>query len=277
MPDEKNPAAAKPRPVVITNQIEPQAGNTAAAGDFAPERVDLPSAPAGKALYPASPAAFGFVNVRPITTVEEEILATPRFWAQGVAIDMVLSKCILTKGINTLDLVSGDRSHILFYLRTISYGPKYTFRVVMKDGVEQEVETDVSKLKVRQASPELVEPFTFQVGGVTYQGRLSRGHDEAAIIQSRLRVQRDNPKGGAEPAPRETLKRLLVSVNGSTDAGDIERHINGLIAGNAQKVRRELAKGAPGLDMEVDVTNDRTGELEKVQVSITESFFRSDD
>jgi hypothetical protein len=88
---------------------------------------------------------------------------------------------------------------------------------------------------------------------------------------------RDDPKRGAEPAPRETLRRLLVTVDGSSDPDVIAKHINGLVAGKAQQLRRALGKPAPGLDMEIDVTNDRTGELEKVTVSVTESFFRAEE
>jgi hypothetical protein len=168
-----------------------------------------------------------------------------------------------------MDLLSGDRSHLLFYLRTISFGPKYSFRVTMRDGVDQTVETDVSKLKVRRASVDLAEPFVIQADGHTYEGRLSRGSDEQAIIQARLRTMRDDPKRGAEPAPRETLRRLLVTVDGSSDPDVIAKHINGLVAGKAQQLRRALGKPAPGLDMEIDVTNDRTGE--------PESFFRAEE
>lgn len=278
MPTENDQPLKLP-PKIVTN-VQPGAPvappqTTIMDGDWTAERVDLPSAKAGKAIYPNSPAQHGFVMVRPITTQEEEILATERFWRQGIALDMVLGRCILTKGINTLDLLSGDRTHLLMYLRTISFGPKYSFDTVLKGGVSQTIETDVSKLKIKTIDENFQEPATLQVDGTTYEFRLSRGSDEQAVIQARLRVLRKDPKSGAEPSPRETLKRALVSVNGDSTPEVVAHHVDVMISGKAQRIRREIAAVTPGPVLELEVTNEQTGLLEQVNFQMTEGFFRS--
>src|SRR5690606_17492699 len=55
------------------------------------------------------------VHIRPMTGEEEQILATPRFVKKGKAIDMIFDRCIREK-INTEDLLSVDRTHLLIYL-----------------------------------------------------------------------------------------------------------------------------------------------------------------
>jgi hypothetical protein len=213
--------------------------------------------------------------VRPITTREEEILVTERYAKQGTTIDMILSRCILTKGINTLDLISGDRLHILFYLRAISYGPEYTFRAKMRDGSEQDIKTDVSKLTIVTLPETFVEPWVVQVDGATYELRLSRGKDEQEITQERMRLKKKNPNA-PDPGSTLSLKRQIVSINGEQDPATIDRIVSTMVAKNAQRLRAEIAKINPGPKMKLSVTNENTGEEEEIVLAITETFFRAD-
>ena len=279
MPTDTSEPAPRPVPkkIVIGNApdlVAPSEGS-AESTDYVAERVDLPSAPAGKAIYPNSPAQLGFVKVRAITTQEEEILATERFWRQGTAIDMVLSRCIVTKGVNTMDLLSGDRTHLLMFLRSISFGPEYSFDATLKGGHVQTIKTDVSKLQIRSLPADFVEPYTVQVNGVTYECRLSRGADEMALIQARMQALRKDPKGAAEPSPTLSLRRAIVSVNGNTDADAIAKHVKFLVSGRAQELRRKIAEVSPGPMLNLEVVNEATGSAEEVNFQMTEGFFRS--
>lgn len=289
MPTENEKPAQIPPPRrggVITNDPalvemnlpgtgKPQAGTTGEAAEFTGERVDLPSR--GLVYDKSNPASQGWVLVRPITTKEEEILITERFHKQGIAIDMILSRCIMTRGINTLDLISGDRLHLLFYLRAISYGPEYTFKTRMRGGDngshEQEITTDVSKLTIDTLPEGFVEPYSIQVGGVTYEIRLSRGKDEQEGVMQRLREKKKNPNA-PDSSPTAALKRQIVSVNGDTSPEVISKHINMMIAKNAHALRNEIVKINPGPKLRITVMNDETQEEEEVTVQITESFFR---
>lgn len=287
MPSETDPKVAAPAPArrVISNDPSltnmklpggPDVGTTSlGTEDFAGERVDLPSR---GVLYPkTNPAAAGFVMVRPMTTKEEEILITERFHRQGTAIDMILSRCILTPKINTLDLLSGDRLFILFYLRAISYGPEYSFKVRMKGGDggshEQEVKTDVSKLDVITLPEGFVDPWVYQYNGTTYELRLSRGKDEQEGVIERMRQKKRNPNG-ADSSPTDALKRQIVSVNGDSDPAVISNHVDRMIAKHAYSLRQEIAAKIPGPKLKILVMNTETEEEEEITIGITESFFR---
>ena len=288
MPQETDPSAAAPVPAkstrVITN--DPRladmslpgsqpiiGGNTGEAGTVPGERVALPSR--GLCYPEGHPARAGFVMVRPITTREEEILVTERYAKQGTTIDMILSRCILTKGINTLDLISGDRIHILFYLRAISYGPEYTFRAKLRDGSEQDIKTDVSKLTIVTLPDNFTEPWVAQVDGTTYELRLSRGKDEQEITQERMRLKKKNPNA-PDPGSTLNLKRQIVSFNGEQDPEAITQFVGNMIARTAQRLRAEIAKVNPGPKMKLTVVNESTGEEEEIALAITETFFRAD-
>lgn len=277
--------AAKPKPRIMSN--DPALAGTPAAApvpragfgttgqghpNFTGEPVQLPSR---GLVYPENhPCRSGIIHVRPITTKEEEILATERLQRQGIALDMIMQRCIVTPGIDTMDLVSGDRLMILFYLRAISYGPKYTFEVRMKSGDNQMVTTDVGKLKIRSLEDDFVEPYRVTIDNTVYEMILSRGRHEQDTIRARFRSRQN--KNGVEVTPTQTLKNVIISVNGDEDKKTVSDHIDNMVARTAHRLRKAIADINPGPILEEEVINDATGELEKVSVTITETFFRPD-
>lgn len=239
---------------------------------FTGEPVELPSK---GLLYPENhPCRSGVIYVRPITTKEEEILATERLQRQGIALDMVLQRCIMTPGIDTMDLLSGDRLMILFYLRAISYGPNYRFETRMKDGSTQMVETNVAKLKIRELPDGFEEPYAVNIDGTVYELIMSRGRHEQETIRARLRSKKG--PNAVEVAPTQTLKNLIIAINGDEDKQVIAQAIDTMIAARAHRLRKAIADVQPGPMLEEEVINASTGELETITIQITESFFRPD-
>lgn len=273
-----SPSMAKAMGVQNAAQVS-MLGNTGAdaATMHGAERVDLCTR-GNHFLYPEGhPCREGFLMVRPMTTKEEEILITERLQRQGIAIDMVLSRCIVTPNVNTLDLVSGDRMQILFYLRAISYGPEYEFEAFMKrTKTRQKIQTNVAELKIDLIPDGFEEPIIIQIGGVTYQMRLGRGHDERAIVQARLREKKTAGARATEIGGTESLKNLIINVNGIDDREEISRHVETMGVRTAMELRKALAKVTPGPYMKLDVVNEEDGELETISLQLTETFFRPD-
>jgi hypothetical protein len=191
----------------------------------------------------------------------------------NLAYEVMLAYDLNLLRINTLDLLSGDRLHILFYLRAISYGPEYSFRTRMRDGSEQEVKTDVSKLTIVSLPDGFTEPWVAQIEGTTYELRLSRGKDEQEAIIEQMRNKKKSPNA-PNSAPTDALRRQIVSINGDTDRDNIIKYVGRMIAKTAHALRAEIVKNAPGPQLKIDVINQETGDPEEISVSITESFFR---
>lgn len=270
---ENVPGPKPPAPEIISNL--PGQSGPVSTSDEAGEPVDLPSG--GKLYPPDNPASKGTVYVRGMTTAEEEILVTERLQRQGIAIDMILSRCIVTKGINTLDLLSGDRTHLLYYLRAISYGPDYKFTAVMSGGHQQEIEANVGELEIKQLPKNFQEPFPFQYKGTTYELRLSRGHDEQAVIQARLQNDAKLKARATEIGGTESLKNLIVSIDGNTDKKFIAEQAKKLPVRTAHAIRQELIRVSPGPVLRKAVVHEKTGASEEVTIAVTESFFRPTD
>ena len=94
---------------------------------FPTEVIDLPSL--GKVYSKDSPLADGKVELKYMTTKEEDILMSENLIKKGIVIDKVLDSLIVTQGVSSDDLILGDKNAVLIAARILAYGPEYTCQV----------------------------------------------------------------------------------------------------------------------------------------------------
>ena len=86
---------------------------------FPAEEVTLPSK---GLLYPEeSPLRSGIIEMKYMTTKEEDILTNANFIQNGTVIDKLLQSLIVTK-FDYNDLLIGDKNAILVAARILGYG-----------------------------------------------------------------------------------------------------------------------------------------------------------
>ena len=90
---------------------------------FPSEVIDLPSK--GKAYVEESPLSSGKVEVKYMTAREEDILTSANLIKKGVVIDTLLNSLILTEGVDSDDLILGDKNAVMVAARILAYGPEY--------------------------------------------------------------------------------------------------------------------------------------------------------
>jgi hypothetical protein len=127
-----------------------------------PEKILLPS---GGKLYRGvteDPDVLnGFIYMYPMTVKEEEILSTSRFLKSGAATRMVIDNCIASD-IEAKDILLFDSNYLLFYLRSISYGDDYKFKLKCSNqSCEQEFDhtVEISKLTFEELPDDVEEPI----------------------------------------------------------------------------------------------------------------------
>ena len=91
---------------------------------FPTEVIDLPSE--GKVYSKKSPLSSGQLELKYMTTREEDILMSENLIKKGVVIDKLLDSLIVTKGVKQEDLILGDKNAVLVASRILAYGPEYT-------------------------------------------------------------------------------------------------------------------------------------------------------
>ena len=120
---------------------------------FPTEVIDLPSL--GK-IYPKdSPLAEGKIELKYMTTKEEDILMSENLIKKGVVIDTLLDSLIVTKGITQQDLVLGDKNAVLVAARILAYGPEYTCEIANPNNPDQTIKHtfDLTKCCLLYTSP----------------------------------------------------------------------------------------------------------------------------
>ena len=105
---------------------------------FPTEVIDLPSG--GKVYGKESPLAEGKIELKYMTTREEDILMSENLIKKGVVIDKLLDSLIVTKGVTQEHLILGDKNAVLVACRILAYGPEYTCEVTNPKNLEQKVE-----------------------------------------------------------------------------------------------------------------------------------------
>ena len=109
-----------------------------AESKFPTELIDLPSQ--GKVYPKDSPLSEGKLELKYMTTKEEDILMSENLINIGVVIDRLLDSLIVSKGVKQEDLLLGDKNAVLVAARILAYGPEYTAEVSNPNNLSQKVE-----------------------------------------------------------------------------------------------------------------------------------------
>ena len=92
------------------------------------ELVELPSK--GK-YYPPNHPLYNkdTVEIRLMTAKDEDVLTSQSLLKKGVALDRFIDGIIKVKGVNSANLLVGDKNAILIAARISGYGPEYNAKV----------------------------------------------------------------------------------------------------------------------------------------------------
>lgn len=91
--------------------------------------IPLPSK--GKCYPVGSPLRCGRIPVAYLTASDENLIASPNMYRDGLLIDTIIKRKVLDKNIDTDELVRGDKDAIVLWLRATAYGND--FPIVVKN------------------------------------------------------------------------------------------------------------------------------------------------
>lgn len=245
----------------------------------------------------------GVVEVRPMGLAAEKILATQRLAQSGKSLDYLFKKCVkFPNNFDPVNLLAGDRTFLLYYIRGITHGNDYEFTVTCTNDACRKTsikEYDLNSLagSIKTYNPELGnEPFkvvlpylTERVGKPFWvEVRLMRGYDMLDILQahkkssphrkeidSRLTAD-DLPQDQLDRTIERNIDMLIHSVMGNTDRHKITQFIKSdkMHSSDTATIREFINDNSPGIDTSVTVTCDHCGNEMKMELPITEGFFR---
>ena len=216
------------------------------------------------------------VSVEYMTSRDEDILTTPSLIENGTVLDVLLRRKIKTPGVDINELLVGDRSAIILFLRSSSYGPMYKVQVPdPRTNVLFKTDVDLTQLKYKKVTeePDSNGYFTVKLPmrkkTVTFK-LLSSGEDATILKQAEAYQE----ASGQEYSDYSTLKLKshIVSIGDKSDRGYIGKFVDAMPALDALTIRRKILDVSPDVDMEYEFKT-KDGYKFKAQLSIGIDFF----
>jgi len=218
------------------------------------------------------------VEIRAMTTRDEEILTSPALAKQGKSITELLKSCLTNKTINPEEMLSGDRNAILVFLRALSYGTDYEAEVECEScKTKQNFEFNINNIPIKSLEVEPVVPGENKFKVFLPQSKKEvvvkflTGKDETEIAFSLEKLS----KLGSEAPPTLTLrlKSAIVSVDGKTDKVFIDKFVRNMPARDARVIRKFLNENEPSLELKSPFVCRNCGEAKEVDIPLTAEFF----
>ena len=193
------------------------------------------------------------VEVEYMTSRDEDLLTTPSLIENGTVIDILLKRKIKTKGIKPEELLTGDRSAIILFLRTSSYGSDYTVQVPdPRTGVSFKSKVDLLKLKYKEVNelPDVNGYFTVELPmrkKIATIRLLTSGEDNFLFKKAELLKEEYNQEFNEYSTLK--LKAHIVAINDKTDRSYIDKFVDAMPALDAFTIRKKIMDVSPDVDL----------------------------
>ena len=239
---------------------------------FPTEVIDIPSG--GKVYGKDSPLAEGKLEIKYMTTKEEDILMSENLIKKGVVIDKLLDSLIVTKGVKQEHLVLGDKNAVLVACRILAYGPEYTCEVTNPKNPDQRVEHtfDLSQCPFKTISEDIDYSdnsfdFITPIAKTKLKFKLLTGVEEKQIEKD---IEQTKKFGyNAEISTR--LRYTITEVDGDNKPETITAFSQNMLARDSVALRNYIQDISPDIDLTSEI--EIGGEPVSVSIPLTVGFF----
>jgi hypothetical protein len=229
---------------MVENELSP---------DFIPEEYrtpyDIIELPSQGILYKNNKKS---VKVEYLTAMDETILTSPNISNGGKIIDILIKRKVKDLGFDPSDLLIGDRTALMIFLRVTAFGEDYTQLVFnSKSGEFEEGIINLSSLKQKKLTirPDENGEFEFLLPKsnkkVTFS--LLTGKDEE-IIDIREKEDLKRNADGVSNKLIFTLEQQIKSIDGERDKIKISNTLKKIPIIDSRALRKYIEEVTPGLD-----------------------------
>lgn len=207
-----------------------------------------------------------------LTAMDENILLADN--RNNDIISTLLRNKIYEPDFHPDELFDCDIEAILIFLRNTAFGSEY--KLILRDPKtlqEFEVSTQLDELNIKKP---LHEPdgdglFTFilPVGGQTVRCKMLNGYDQKEL----KKFEDAYPNGVVAPVQTKRLEMQIMSIDNTSDKGDIAKYIQQMPIADSKFIRNSLKDSEPRLDLE-RVFTAPSGEKVSARVTFGAEFFR---
>ena len=239
---------------------------------FPTEVIDLPS---GGKVYPKdSPLAEGKIELKYMTTREEDILMSENLIKKGVVIDKLLDSLIVTEGVTQETLILGDKNAVLVASRILAYGPEYTCEVQHPNDPDQQVEHtfDLTTCPFK----ETVKDVDYSNNSFEYETPVSKTKIKFKLLTGKEEklIDKDlkqSKKYGYNTEITTRLRYTIIEVEGDSKSETITAFSQNMLARDSMALRNYIQEISPDIDLTSEI--EIGGETVSVSIPLTVEFF----
>tara|TARA_R100000995_G_scaffold65167_1_gene34232 strand:+ start:8036 stop:8875 length:840 start_codon:yes stop_codon:yes gene_type:complete len=216
------------------------------------------------------------IEIKHMTTKEEDILTNQSFIKNGTVIDRLLQSVIVTPGVKVRDMIVGDKDALTIACRKHGYGADYeTSFNCPSCGTKQEYTFDLEDIDNKDFMSQ-VEEFDASVD-----------YDKKVInfiiprTQTKLQLalifdtQEDKKKSKKSKlgAITSLYRKIIRSVNGNSDPIYIRSYIDSMTAVDSRYLRAAYSRMTPGIDFSCHFECSHCDHEGVVEVPLNAEFF----
>ena len=193
------------------------------------------------------------VEVYFMTTKEEDILVNAAYNREGVVFDKLIESILVSKSINPVSLLSGDRNALLINARKNAYGPDYVIQVPCQqcftmNKINLDL-NDIGEKKTDYSNVEVTSSGTFLLklpkSGVVIEIKLLTGQDEKEMeAQAQQRTKHNLPEEGVTGR----YSKMIASINGNADPIVIKQFVSNMPIIDSRIFRKAYLDLMPDID-----------------------------
>jgi len=217
------------------------------------------------------------IEIRYMTAKDTDILTSKSLLKKGVAVDRMLQNIIVDKDIKVDELFVGDKNCLMVAARISGFGPEYETKITCPQCTTTSKMTfDLSELQAQDNAEnyEISADGTFEVllptTKIVAECRLLQGFDEKTLFKKSENRKKHNLP---EEALTSEYKLFIVSLNGVTDRGLVEKFIDAMPALDSSYLRKVYGRVAPNLDMKQDFICSACDTETAVDIPFSTEFF----
>lgn len=253
----------------MTEQVEKQV--------YPGNLINLPSK--GLLYEPDNPLSKGVVEMKFMTAKEENILTTESYINNKTVIDKLIQSLIVAPKFDYNTLLIGDKDALIIGSRIYGYGEMYDITVKTPSGNNQKVSINLTELPEKEVDEKLFEngnSFSFKCPISQNQliFKLLTLADQKAIDDN---LKKYRKAGSADTQITSRLIQMIQSIDGNSDPMYIKLFVeNELRAPDSRAFREYVASIQPGVNMEIELVDEATGEPFRTTITIEPDFFWPD-
>jgi hypothetical protein len=234
---------------------------------------DVVKLPSGGIYYKSKKKS---VKVGYLTAADENIIANinpNKSIRESIVLPLLRNK-VYEPDLRPEDMLDGDVEALMLFLRNTSFGPEYT--VSVKDPIDGKpfpatIMLDEINIKKTDITPD-------ENGNISTT--LPRSGNLVKLkfltIRDLMEVEEminQYPAGRIPPTQTIRLNKMIVSIDGNSDRGDITKFIETMPIMDSKHIKKVIAENEPRLDLTKQVVAP-SGEKVSVEIAFGVEFFR---